>query len=53
MDLDAYDVADELPPGQLGICHTMKPGQVHVALRTKDTVRDFDDDLDAMLADGP
>src|SRR5262245_6623458 len=33
MDLDAVPVAKELPPMMGGICHTMQPGIIEVALR--------------------
>jgi Protein of unknown function (DUF2889) len=49
MDLDAYDTADELGPMMAGICHTMQPGVMEVALRNKGSVRDFSDDADALL----
>ena len=36
-----------------GVCYTMQPGPIRVSLRNKGTIRDFDTDPDAMLADGP
>jgi hypothetical protein len=53
MDLDQYDTAGELEPLMLGICYTMQPENIRVARREKDSARDFDDDADALLADGP
>jgi Protein of unknown function (DUF2889) len=41
MDLDAVPVANELPGGMLGICYTMQPGTVAVALRNRGSIRDF------------
>ena len=52
MDLDQYDTAKPLEPIMLGICFTMQPENIRVALRNKDSVRDFDDNPDALLADG-
>lgn len=53
MDLDAIDRADEMEGLMAGICFTMQPARIRVALRHKETIRDFHDDLDAMLAHGP
>jgi hypothetical protein len=53
MDLDGYDKASELGPMMAGICHTMQPGVMEVAVRNKGSIRDFSDDPDALLpADG-
>jgi hypothetical protein len=41
MNLDAIPVADQLPPSMAGICHTMQPGVVNVALRHVGSIRDF------------
>jgi hypothetical protein len=41
MDLDAVPVAKELPPMMGGVCHTMQPGIVEVALRHVGSIRDF------------
>ena len=41
MDLDAVPVAKELPPMMGGICHTMQPGIIEVALRNVGSIRDF------------
>jgi hypothetical protein len=49
MDLDAYDRADQLGPMMAGVCHTMQPGVIEVALRNKGSIRDFSDDADALL----
>jgi Protein of unknown function (DUF2889) len=54
MDLDAVDRADEMESRMAGVCFTMQPEQIRVALRNKETIRDFDDAAtDAMLAEGP
>ena len=50
MDLDGVDRAEELEPLMLGVCYSMQPEQIHVALRNKGTIRDFDSDPDALLA---
>lgn len=52
MDLDAVERADDLAPVMLGVCYTMQPAQIGVALRNTGTIRDFDSDPDALLADG-
>jgi hypothetical protein len=49
MDLDAVPVADQLPVVMSGICHTMQPEVVHVALRNVGTIRDFSRDPDQLL----
>jgi hypothetical protein len=51
MDLDAVDRADEMRDRMSGVCFTMQPAQIAVALRNKGTIRDFDADADAMLRD--
>jgi hypothetical protein len=53
MDLDAVERADELERMMSGVCFTMQPEQIRVALRHKETIRDFDADPDAALAEGP
>jgi hypothetical protein len=53
MDLDAVDRAQEMEPVMLGVCYTMQPTQIRVALRNKGTVRDFDTEPERLLADGP
>ena len=50
MDLDGVDRAEELEPLMAGVCYTMQPTQIRVALRNKGTIRDFDADPDALLA---
>src|SRR5262249_44778409 len=50
MDLDQYDRAKDLEPLMLGICYTMQPENIRVALREKHSARDFDRDADALLA---
>jgi len=50
MDLDGVDRADELEDLMLGVCYSMQPTQIRVALRNKGTIRDFDDDPDALLS---
>jgi hypothetical protein len=50
MDLDAVDRADELEGAMAGVCFTMQPEQIHLGLRNKGTVRDFDADPNALLA---
>jgi hypothetical protein len=51
MDLDAVPVADQLPQIMSGICHTMQPTVIHVALRNVGTIRDFSRDPDRLLPD--
>ncbi len=41
MDLDAVPVANELPQVMAGVCHTMQPGVVEIALRNVGSIRDF------------
>jgi hypothetical protein len=53
MDLDAVDRAEELADHQAGICYTMQPGPIRVALRNKGSARDWDDHLDDLLGQGP
>jgi hypothetical protein len=49
MDLDAVPVADQLPAMLAGICHTLQPTVVHVALRNVGSIRDFAHDPDRLL----
>jgi hypothetical protein len=49
MDLDSVPVADQLPGTMAGICHTMQPSIVHVALRHVGSIRDFAHDPDRLL----
>src|SRR4051812_33484876 len=51
MDLDSVPVADQLPGTMAGICHTMQPSIVHVALRHVGSIRDFAHDPDRLLQD--
>jgi len=53
MDLDAVERADELGSVMAGVCYTMQPQPIRIALRNKATIRDFDADTDKLLADGP
>jgi hypothetical protein len=41
MDLDSIPVATGLPLAMSGICHTMQPGVVEVAIRNVGSIRDF------------
>jgi len=49
MDLDSVPVADQLPAMMAGICHTLQPTVVHVALRNVGSIRDFAHDPDRLL----
>ena len=49
MDLDSVPVADQLPGSMAGICHSMQPAIVHVALRNVGTIRDFSRHPDELL----
>jgi hypothetical protein len=49
MDLDGVPVADQLPSTMAGICHTMQPAVVHVALRNVGSIRDFAREPDRLL----
>ncbi len=51
MDLDAVPVADQLPGTMAGICHTMQPSVVHVALRHVGSIRDFAAHPERLLPD--
>jgi Protein of unknown function (DUF2889) len=51
MDLDAVDAAQEMEPLMLGVCFTMQPARIAVALREKGTVRDFDEHPERLLRD--
>lgn len=53
MDLDAIPVAKQLPPMMGGICHTMQPGIVEVALRNVGTIRDFSGGPERLLPEPP
>ncbi len=43
MDLDAIPVASQLPQIMAGVCHSMQPGVIEVALRHVGSIRDFAD----------
>jgi hypothetical protein len=51
MDLEAYDSADELGSMMTGVCYTMQPSVMPVALRTRGTIRDFTRHPEALLRD--
>jgi hypothetical protein len=51
MDLDAVDRSEELGDQMAGVCYSMQPTQIAVGLRNKGTIKDFDADPDALLAD--
>ncbi len=53
MDLDAIPVASQLPPMMAGVCHTMQPDFVAVALRHVGSIRDFAPDPDLLDAENP
>lgn len=50
MDLDRIDRATELEKVMAGVCYTMQPDQIRVALRNKDSMRDFADHPERLLA---
>ncbi len=41
MDLDSIPTASHLPVFMAGVCHSMQPGIVEVALRHVGSIRDF------------
>ncbi len=51
MDLDGIPVASQLPVVMTGVCHSMQPGVVEVALRHVGSIRDFAHDPDLLDAD--
>lgn len=51
MDLDRYDHPSEIEYPMTGICYTMQPERIGVAVRNRGTIRDFTDRPDALLAD--
>lgn len=53
MDLDAIPVASQLPQMMAGVCHTMQPEFVAVALRHVGSIRDFAPDPDLLDAETP
>jgi hypothetical protein len=52
-DLESYPRASQLAIASSGICYTFQPGTSEVALRQLGTIRDWDQDPDGMLAQGP
>jgi hypothetical protein len=50
MDLDRLERAEQLAGVMLGVCYTMRPGTIAVALRNKLTARDFAEHPDALLS---
>lgn len=52
MDLDSIPIASQLPVVMSGVCHSMQPGVVEVALRHVGSIRDFARDPDRLDADG-
>jgi Protein of unknown function (DUF2889) len=50
MDLDGIPVASQLPVLMSGVCHSMQPGIVEVALRHVGSIRDFANDPDLLDA---
>jgi hypothetical protein len=50
MDLDSVPVASQLPVSMGGICYSMQPGTVEVAIRNKGTIRDFADAPERLCA---
>jgi hypothetical protein len=48
MDLDNIPVASQLPQMMAGVCHTMQPGVVEVAMRHVGSIRDFARDPDRL-----
>jgi hypothetical protein len=50
MDLDNIPVASQLPQSMIGVCHTMQPGTVEVALRHRGSIRDFSANPENMLS---
>ena len=51
MDLEGYRSADELAGLMTGVCYTMQPSIMPVAIREIGSIRDFADHPDALLAD--
>lgn len=50
MDLDRIERASELGKIMAGVCFTMQPEQIRVALRNKDSMRDFAQHPEGLLA---
>jgi hypothetical protein len=53
MDLDGFGRAAEVGEQQYGICYTMQPDVMPVALRNRASARDWDGHLDDLLSQGP
>jgi len=53
MDLEAIPVAQELAGIMTGVCYTMQPERMPVALRALGTIRDFSEHPDALLNGRP
>ena len=51
MDLDSIPVASQLPQLMSGVCHSMQPGIVEVALRHVGSIRDFARAPELLVAD--
>jgi hypothetical protein len=51
MDLDSVPVASELPGSMAGICYSMQPEIVTIAVRHRGSIRDFATNPDRLLAD--
>ena len=52
-DLESYPRASQLGIASSGICYTFQPDTSEVSFRQLGTIRDWDDHVDDMLADGP
>jgi hypothetical protein len=53
MDLDGYETAEDLAPLMRGICYTQQPEQIPVAIRNKNSAKDYDSNPDDLLASWP
>jgi hypothetical protein len=51
MDLDSVPVASDLPASMTGICYSMQPGIVEVAIRHRGSIRDFASSPERLLTD--
>jgi hypothetical protein len=51
MDLDGVPVAAQLPAMMAGICHTMQPGVIELAIRNVGSIRDFAAHPERLIAD--
>ncbi len=52
IDLDAYPTLADMP-GLRPLCFSMQPDVAPVAFRNRGLIRDYDEQPEAMLADGP